>query len=273
MQLELLSANPAGPMRSVSVLLVHGICLGAWVWQDNFMPYLAERGFPAYALSLRGHGKSEGAERIKQWKLSDFSDDIAWAVREIGGPVVIVGHSMGGGVAQYYLRQGGKSAGLVLMASAPPHGLMRASLSMYNRNPSLWEELLKARHGRLDRIDLDIVERGLLSQPLAGEERKRLLRRLSEPAMQASIELMGWLPIAPLPWAVPPLMVMGGERDDLVPPTDLHLTGLYYGARPEMIAGCAHAMMLEPAWPRAAEIVCAWLMRRFESNGAPGPSV
>ncbi|WP_088343627.1 MULTISPECIES: alpha/beta hydrolase [Rhodomicrobium] len=264
MQLELLSAIPSGARRDVSVLLVHGICLGAWVWQDNFMPYLAERGFPTYALSLRGHGKSEGGERIRQWRLGDFSDDIAWAAERIGGRVAIVAHPMGGGVAQYYLRQGRRAAGLVLMASVPPHGLMRASFSMYSRNPSLWEELQKTRHGQLKGIDLGILERGLLSEPIGSEERKWLLRRLTEPAIQASLELMGWCPIAPLPWITPPLLVIGGARDDLIPPTDVHLTGLYYGVRPELIPGCAHAIMLEPSWQKAAELVSGWLVRKFD---------
>lgn len=227
------------------------------------MPYLAERGFPTYALSLRGHGHSEGSDRIRQWRLGDFSDDIAWAAAQIGGPVAIVAHSMGGGVAQYYLRQGRKAAGVVLMASAPPHGLMRASFSMYNRNPTLWEELQKTRHGQFKGLDLGIVERGLLSEPIASEERKWLLRRLSEPAIQASMELMGWWPIAPVPWSVPPMLVMGGERDDLVPPTDVHLTGLYYGVSPKIIPGCAHAIMLESSWQNAAETVSEWLGRRF----------
>jgi pimeloyl-ACP methyl ester carboxylesterase len=268
MKLELLSAIPKDAKREVSVLLMHGICLGAWVWADNFMPYLAGQGFPTYALSLRGHGESDGGARVGQWSVKDFSDDLAWAIEEIGGPVVVVGHSMGGGVAQYYLRQGRKMAGLVLMASVPPHGLLRASMSMYNRNPKLWEELQKTRSGRLTDADFAIVEKGLLSEPLTPQTRKAMLRRLNEPAIQASIELMGWHPIAPLPWGVPPLMVVGGERDEFIPATDVMLTGLYYGVTPSIVRGCAHAIMLERNWETAADLVCEWFIRRFGRNGA-----
>jgi pimeloyl-ACP methyl ester carboxylesterase len=264
MQLELLSAPPKGPTRRVSVLLVHGICLGAWVWEDNFLPYLSDEGFATFALSLRGHGRSGGGEAIGSWRLRDFSDDLDWAIREIGGPVVIVGHSMGGGVAQYYLRQGRPAAGLVLMASVPPHGLMRASLSMYSRNPSLWEELYKARNARISDVDLRILERGLISKPITPDSRRQLLRRLSPPAVQASAELMGWPPIAPLPWLAPPRLVIGGERDDLVPQTDVYLAAAYYGVAPVIIPDCAHAIMLEAQWPEAAKRLCGWLTERFE---------
>ena len=265
MQLELLSAVPASRTRKMSILLVHGICLGAWVWEDNFLPYLADEGFPSYALSLRGHGESDGGDGTRFWRLKDFSEDLDWAVRQIDGPIVIVAHSMGGGVAQYYLRQGGRVAGLVLMASVPPYGLMRASLSMYNRNPSLWDELYKARSGRIGDVDLGILERGLFSRPIAPGDRKQLIRRLSPPALRASIELMGWPPIAPLPWLSPPRLIVGGERDNLIPPTDVYLTGAYYGVAPIIIPDCAHAIMLESQWQQAAEQIRAWLIRCFES--------
>ena len=270
MKLELLSAIPEGAKRRVSVLLMHGICLGAWVWTNNFMPYLAGQGFPAYALSLRGHGESDGGARVGQWGVKDFSDDLAWAIEQIGGPVVVVGHSMGGGVAQAYLRQGRSMAGLVLMASVPPHGLLRASMSMYNRNPKLWEELQKTRSGRLTDADFAIVEKGLLSEPLTPQTRKAMLRRLNEPAIQASIELMGWHPIAPLPWLAPPTLVLGGERDEFIPATDVMLTGVYYGVTPSIVRGCAHAIMLERSWETAADLVCEWLIRRFAGSGASG---
>lgn len=263
MRLELLSASPSHPGRPVSVLFLHGICLGAWVWEDNFLPHLAHRGFPAYALSLRGHGGSDGAQRLAHWRLRDFVEDVDWAVRQIGGPVVIIGHSMGGGVAQYYLRQGHRAAGLVLMASVPPHGLMRASWSMYHRNPSLWDELLKASAGDMNGVDFGVLERGLFSAFAAPEDREQLLRRLAAPAVQASVELMGWQPIAPLPWLAPPTLVIGGARDDFVPLTDVLLTGAYYGQTPDILPECGHAIMLEPGWRSAAERICAWLNARF----------
>jgi len=267
MRLEMLSRLPEGAKREVSVLLVHGICLGAWVWEDNFLPFLAARGFPAHALSLRGHGESDGRERIRSWRLKDFAADLDWAIQRIGGPVVVVGHSMGGGVAQHYLYRGGRAAGLALMASAPPHGLLRASMSMCNRNPALWSELSRLQHAGIAEIDFDVIERGMLSHPQGVEERAKLIRRIGEPATAASFDLMGGQPIAPFPWATPPMLLIGGERDDFVPPTDVQLTGAYYGLRPVMLAGCAHAIMLEAAWEEAAQTLCNWLVKTFEPDG------
>ena len=263
MQLELLSVHPSGGKRNVNILFIHGICLGAWVWEPYFLPFFAEAGYPAYALSLRGHGRSEGHERIKHWRLRDFADDLAWAVHRIDGPVVIVGHSMGGGVVQHYLRQGRTASGAVLLASAPPHGLMRASMSMFQRNPTLWDELYTSQSKPISHIDLGIVENGLFAQPDRSPERMEILRRLQQPAVRASLELMGWPPFAPLPWAAPPMMIIGGERDELIPPTDVFLTGAYYSVNPKIIPGSAHAIMLDTHWRQAAELIAAWLEQKF----------
>jgi hypothetical protein len=63
------------------------------------------------------------------------------------------------------------------------------------------------------------------------------------------------------------MLLMGGERDDFVPPTDVQLTGAYYGLRPVMLAACAHAIMLEAAWEEAAQTLCNWLVKTFEPDG------
>ena len=267
MQLELLSRPSGGPQRSVSILLVHGICLGAWVWETNFLPYLAERGFSTHALSLRGHGTSDGRAQIRHWRLKDFAADLEWAIKRIGGRVVVVGHSMGGGVAQHYLLRGGKAAGLVLMASAPPHGLLRASMAMYHRNPALWDELSRVRFTSVRNVDWEIIERGMLSHPQSGEKREQLIRQMGEPAVAASFDLMGWRPIAPFPWATPPMLVIGGEKDEFIPTLDVQLTGVYYGVRPVMLKDCAHAIMLESTWQEAAGHLCNWLITTFEGEG------
>ena len=58
-------------------------------------------------------------------------------------------------------------------------------------------------------------------------------------------------------------MVLGGERDEFIPATDVMLTGVYYGVTPSIVRGCAHAIMLERSWETAADLVCEWLIRRF----------
>lgn len=104
MKLELLHKTAQGPVKPLKLLFIHGICTGAWVWEPHFLPFFAKLGYDSYALSLRGHGKSEGREKVREFALSDFADDIAWALSEISGPAVLIGHSLGGGVVQNFVQ-------------------------------------------------------------------------------------------------------------------------------------------------------------------------
>ncbi|WP_371851154.1 alpha/beta hydrolase [Rhodococcus tukisamuensis] len=59
-KLELIHRKPVGTPNGPPILLVHGAWVGAWCWEYGFIDKLTELGWEVYALSLRGHGKSEG---------------------------------------------------------------------------------------------------------------------------------------------------------------------------------------------------------------------
>ncbi|MEQ9558184.1 MAG: alpha/beta fold hydrolase [Rhodospirillales bacterium] len=76
-------------------ILVHGAYHGGWCW-DRLVPVLRARGADVAAPDLPGHG----ADRTPSADLSLalYADHIAEAVRQVGGPVTLVGHSMAGAV-------------------------------------------------------------------------------------------------------------------------------------------------------------------------------
>jgi non-heme chloroperoxidase len=78
---------------TAQIVLVHGIRTSASMWRAQ-LRYLSERGVPAVAVDLPGHG-TRMAERFT---LEGAFDTIDGAVRDAArrGPVVLVGHSMGG---------------------------------------------------------------------------------------------------------------------------------------------------------------------------------
>jgi pimeloyl-ACP methyl ester carboxylesterase len=264
MKLELIKEAAQGPSRPVKLLFIHGICTSAWLWRPLFLPYFAGLGYESYALSLRGHGQSEGREDIRKFTLADFADDIGWALNEIGGPTVVVGFSLGGGVAQHYIQRGGKPAGVVLLNSAPPHGLIRAAAALMATNPKLSAEMRKVLEQGLAAANLNIIEDGLFSNPPPPELRRVFAAHICDIAETASRQLIGWLPFAPLPWSVPKLLVIGGERDEFIPATDVRLTAIYYGARAVILPKGAHAIMLDANWLEAADPIAEWLGKTFQ---------
>ncbi|REJ04493.1 alpha/beta hydrolase [Microbacterium bovistercoris] len=75
------------------VVLVHGIRTSATMWRAQ-LEYLAGRGVPAVAVDLPGHG----TRMDEDFTLHEALSTIDRAVRDAAsrGPVLLVGHSMGG---------------------------------------------------------------------------------------------------------------------------------------------------------------------------------
>ncbi len=134
MERELIKKEPSNNPHETPILFVHGAWHTAWYWEENFLPYFAENGYISYALSLRGHGKSEGKKKLRWTSLNDFADDVAHVVDIIGKEPVIIGHSMGGAITQKYL-ENRNVPGAVLIASVPPAGVIPFVARIICRHP------------------------------------------------------------------------------------------------------------------------------------------
>ena len=88
-ELELVERQPARDEGRTPVLFVHGLGHGAWCW-EHWLEGTAEAGHPAYAVSLRGHARSEG--RLRTALLGHYVDDVVRTVTPLGRPAVLVGH-------------------------------------------------------------------------------------------------------------------------------------------------------------------------------------
>jgi alpha-beta hydrolase superfamily lysophospholipase len=259
--LETLVRHPRNPAPDrPRVLLVHGICVGAWVWEEHFMPYLADAGFEVHALSLRGHGASAGRDRLDDWRLADYTDDLRRTVADLSdGPLAVVGHSLGGAVVQDWLRTGGTAAGVALLASVPPWGLAYSAWQMMVMAPDLFGQM--TRLGPDCAPDPAILRRNLFSNDLPDDAYERFLRRVQGESRHVGIELQGWRPFAPMPWQAPRMLVLGGLDDRFIRPDAVRATATYYGVAPVLLPGLAHALMLEPRWRDAADALRDWLPR------------
>jgi pimeloyl-ACP methyl ester carboxylesterase len=74
-------------------LLIHGAWHGAWCW-DRLIPALTALGHRASAIDLPGHGADPTPRETVT--LAAYGAAVADALRAAPGPVVLVGHSMGG---------------------------------------------------------------------------------------------------------------------------------------------------------------------------------
>jgi pimeloyl-ACP methyl ester carboxylesterase len=263
MELELITRRPAKPRPdSPRLLLVHGICVGAWVWEEHVIPWFADAGFEVHALSLRGHGGSYGRERLNDWRLADYTDDLRTTIARLGdAPLVVVGHSLGGAVVQDWIRSGGHAAGVALLASVPPWGLAYSAWQMMLSSPDLFHQLARLRFAEPHTLDPDIMRRHLFSDELPDADYARFARRVQGESRHVGIELQGWRPFAPMPWQAPPMFVLGGEEDRFIRSDAVRGTATYYGVTPHLVPRLAHALMLDPHWEDAARPLLDWILK------------
>ncbi len=127
-QLSVLDVAPERFQRTV--VLIHGFA-GSSAWWYPQIPSLA-RQHRVVAIEMRGHGRSSRPRN--GYAISQMVDDIAVALRELGvsGPVVMVGHSVGGFVVtDFALRYPDQVSRLVLIAT--PVTVRPRSLPLYAR--------------------------------------------------------------------------------------------------------------------------------------------
>jgi pimeloyl-ACP methyl ester carboxylesterase len=109
------------------VVLIHG----AWSRGEQLAPARAafeERGYTAHTPTLRHHElpSHEGAMKIASLSLRDYTDDLVRFVNSLDSPPLLVGHSMGGLLAQLVAART-RHAGLVAACPGPAAGILGAT--------------------------------------------------------------------------------------------------------------------------------------------------
>ncbi|MDX1376836.1 MAG: alpha/beta fold hydrolase [Burkholderiales bacterium] len=239
------------------LLFVHGAYVGAWCWAEHWLPWFAAQGWPAYALSLRAHGRSGARERLNHFGLSDYADDLLAAMRQLGRAPILVGHSMGALVVQKALERGVECAARVLICPVPPFGLLPATFALAITRPALLAQIQALALGH--RVSLDALRQAMFSVPLDADRLQRVYARMQPESSRALLDMAGWG--LPQPWRTTPVrtLVLGAERDVLIPAAQTEASARMLGADYRLLSGLGHAVMLETGWQGAARVVLDWL--------------
>ena len=249
-ELEVLSQEPEKRRFAAPLLFVHGAFAGAWVWDEHFLSWFAAQGFSAHAVSLRGHGGSAGHDRIDWHSVHDYVDDVAEVVGDLEAAPVLVGHSMGGFVVQKYLERHAVPAA-VLMCSVPPQGLVAAQFSLLFEKPGMTMEINRLLGG--GDVPLDVLREALFAQEVDDEKLRRYYRMM-QPESQRAIWDMSVFGLPNLhAMQRPPLLVLGAEKDVLMPAFLVQSTARTYGVPDKIFRGMGHGLMVEKDWQDVAE--------------------
>ena len=265
-ELEVIERKSAGAAERPPLLFVHGVGHGAWCWAEHYLDFYAGHGFDAYALSLRGHGKSGGRERLRWSSLADYVDDVERVAAALPSPPVVIGHSMGGLIVQLYLARHVAPAA-ALLTPAPPGGMPRQTAWLFLRHPLLALEILFALDLSRMFATLPRARRFLFSPELDEDALRRYAAQLGPESFRAGLDLST---LRPDPDRVrrTPLLVQGAALDYSIPQRDVQRTAETYGAELQMFPDLAHDVMLDPHWRQAADALLAWLIRTLDARPA-----
>ena len=254
--LEVYSCLPARKTKRPPVLFIHGAFAGGWMWTETFMPFLAKAGYPCYALSLRGHGGSQGIEQIDWHSINDFVADVTTVVDWLGTSPVLIGHSMGGFVVQKYLEHH-NVPGAALVCSVPPQGLIASQFHLMFQKPQLFMDINSIMSGNYP--DTEILREALF----AGEIDETMLAAWLDRMQPESHRALWDMSMFNLPnlqaMHRPPMLILGAELDVLVPAFLVQATAQTYGLPVHIFRNMGHAVTHEKEWPLVAAALRDWL--------------
>ena len=256
-----------------TLVMVHGAFCGSWVFEDFRTPFEAA-GLRVEAPDLRGHGPGDRPGDVAGLSMADYAADVSGLCREAemrdGVPPVLLGHSMGGLVAQMAARRTPVSA-LVLLAPSAPWGVFGSSLE---------EAVTAAALPLVAPTPFSPVEpdrrllRAFSLDRLSRDAQEAAVRRARPESARAILETLTWW-LDPLmttrtgdrPLEAPSLALAGG-RDRVHPPATVRAVAERLGADYREMAGMSHWLPAEPGWEGVAELVLSWLSAR--RTGAAG---
>jgi len=252
-------------MTTRTLLMIHGMWGGAWCW-GNFRQRFESAGYHCIVPTLPYHDvdpRDAPDPRVGRVGLLDYADALATQIRALKEPPVLVGHSMGGLLAQM-LAARGLARAAVLLAPAAPAGILAISPSValgfwsIQTTWGFWHKPVRQTFAEASHVLLHL---------LPASERRPVYDRFVHESGRAVFEVGYWL-FDPSQAArvdassvTCPVLVVAGHEDRVVPVWALRQVARKYApvSTYREFEHHAHWLLGEPGWERVADEVLSWL--------------
>ncbi|XP_019080936.1 uncharacterized protein LOC100242848 isoform X2 [Vitis vinifera] len=248
------------------LVFIHGSYHAAWCWAEHWLPFFSTNGFDCYAVSLLGQGESDAPTASVAGSLQTHAGDVADFIRkELKLPPVLLGHSFGGLIVQYYIANirnekflemeslCPKLAGAVLVCSVPPSGNSGLVWRYLLSNPIAAFKVTRSLAAKGFQTSLPLCKETFFSATMEDHLVQRYQELMKESSRMTLFDLRKLNASLPVP-SVPKSSI-----EVLVDSEGLRETGKFYGVSPVCIEGVAHDMMLDCSWEKGAEVILSWL--------------
>ena len=236
------------------MLFIPGAFVGAWMWEETFLPWFADHGFDSYAMDFRA--RSRRGWQLHRLGLADFVADVAEVVADLPGTPVLVGHSLGGLVAWEFARRR-PAAALVMFSSVPPDGSLRSWLTMAGDDPVSAVKMAAMSLLPAARF-LGTPPAGVYSSRVPPDVARGFTRRLRGESWRVLSEAL-LRPGAATGGTGVPTYVVGATGDHLIPASEVRRTARMLDAPCKVFDGFSHSPFVEPGWEKIAADIARWI--------------
>ncbi|MEW2290395.1 alpha/beta hydrolase [Streptomyces sp. NPDC047841] len=261
-------------MERTPVVFIHGAWLHALSW-ESWAERFASRGFLALAPGWPGEAAAvpdlrKSPELLGSVGLDALTDHYAEIVRSFETAPVIVGHSVGGLIAQHLITADvGRAA--VAIAPAPINGVLVDDVPPPGASARLSYPAEHDPAGQLVSLSAEQFHR-VFANTVKAEESDRLFDRYAVPAPRRLLADIGCTGAPRSPRAVAdvanpergPLLLISGQEDRLVPDAATRAVYKQYGDTTavtdlKQFADRGHSLVIDSGWRFVADYVLGWL--------------
>ena len=245
-----------------TILMIHGMFGGSWCW-DNYRKLFEDKGYHCITPTLRFHDVDPDAPpnpQLGTTSLLDYAGDIEKEIRKLDSLPFLMGHSMGGLIAQI-LGSRGLAKGLILLTPASPGGILALTPSVIRSFRStltkwgFWKKPVRQTYDEAVYSMLHLL-------PI--DEQRRIYK-----SGKAVFEIGFWLfdskraTIVDAAKVTCPVLLISGGRDRATPySVNVKIANKYRAVSTcKVFPKNAHWVLGEPGWEKIAAYVSDWMDR------------
>jgi len=253
---------------SQTVFMIHGMTAGGWIW-EHYQKFFENKGYTCITPTLRHHAGDPEAipdPALGTTSILDYVDDLAKEIRTLKTRPIIIGHSMGGLIAQI-LGSKGLASALVLLSPAPPAGI---SIFHWSLLKGPWPSVVRFGFWKTPiKQSYEELKYSLLNQT-PEKEGKTLYDRLGYESGRAVWEIGFWWLDSKKATRVNeanitcPVLLIGGSKDRIIHTSVVMKIAKKYEsvATYKEFPDHAHNILWEPGWEEVTEYIHGWIREK-----------
>jgi pimeloyl-ACP methyl ester carboxylesterase len=248
-----------------TIMMIHGMWGSSWYW-GNYKQFFESKGYRCITPTLRLHDidpSSEPPPELGTTSLLDYAGDLEKEIRKLDSLPILMGHSMGGLLAQI-LGSRGLAEALVQLTPASPRGIIALEPSVIKSFMSVlskWGFWRKPMRQTFEEAVYSMMH--LLSE----QEQREMYRHFVYESGRAASEIGFWLfdpgkaSYVDESKVTCPVLVIAGAEDRITPASVVRKVAAKYDAVStyKEFKGHSHWVVGEPGWEDVAQYIYDWL--------------